>query len=99
MGREACDSSDSHCWHYDKSNDYIVWDARNGHVIPAIGVGDDPANCVYTKSGAEAMAKQLNDYVLRNTLPALVGVIKSSEGPFYARPASMRDKLEGRGVG
>ena len=77
---------------------HIVWDARNGHVIPAVGTGDDPADCVFTEANAEETARQLNQMVLRNTMPALVGIVKDVKGPFYARPASMRAMLDGRGM-
>lgn len=84
---------------YGKSEGYIVWDARNGRVIPAIGAGDVPEDCVYTKASAEETARQLNRMVLRNTMPALAHMAKDVKGPFYARPASMRRKLEGKGIG
>lgn len=73
---------------------YIVWDARNGNVIPAIGAGDDPADCVYTKSAADEMATWLNAMVHRNS--GLAGIFGKVEGPFWVRTAALRSQLEGR---
>lgn len=78
---------------------WIVWDCRNGRVIPAIGLGDKPEDRVYTEAAARQGAEQLNRYVLRNTSPVLNKLAVHVEGPFYARPASKRRKLEGKTVG
>jgi hypothetical protein len=78
-----------------RGTDFIVRDDRNGRVLPAVGPGDDPDECFFSRKDAEEMAKKLNDYVLRNKASMS---IKESDliGPFFVHPASMRKRLEGR---
>jgi hypothetical protein len=78
---------------------FIVWDSRNGRVLPAVGPGDKPVpgdtHIGYTAADASNMANELNQMVLRNTMPAL-SVTAQVKGPFYIRPAKMRHRCEGR---
>lgn len=79
---------------------WIVWDSRNGNVTPAIGLGDNASECIYTEENAIKAAVQLNCYVLRNTNPAMAALVASGKaelkGPFYVHPVAKRGMLEGR---
>lgn len=81
---------------------FIVWDARNGRVQPAIGAGEKASDRVYTEADAYKLAAALNAYVLVNTNRALAEQVAAGKaevkGPFYARPASKRGSLEGIGT-
>lgn len=72
-------------------------------MIPAIGAGEKASQRVYTEEAAKQTAEQLNRYVLRNTSPTMYVLATSNDGPvvgpFYARRASDRSKLEGHAMG
>lgn len=82
----------------DSSDKYIVWDSRNGNVQPALDSWEGPEDAYYSRTAAEGVAAQLNRYVLKNTMPAFADMAVKVEGPFYARHASLRKQLEGRGM-
>ena len=79
---------------------YIVWDTRNGHVIPAVGMGEKPTERVYDREAAIKTVVALNCFVLKNTDITAAKLVAAGEadlvGPFVMRPAEQRKKLTGK---